>query len=42
MVVYARNIPLVSNIKDVIDVVINVVIFVVVDVVWSTFGKKQW
>ena len=34
---------MVSNIKDVIDVVVNVVIFVIiVDVVWSTFGKKQW
>ena len=43
MVVYTRNLPLVSNIKDVIDVVVNVVIFVVVvHVFWSKFGKKQW
>ena len=34
---------MVSNIKDVIDVVVNVVIFVVVaHVFWSKFGKKQW
>ena len=34
---------MVSKINDVIDVVVNVVIFVVVvDVVWSKFGKKQW
>ena len=44
-----KNLPLkfgqnlVSNIKDVIDVVVNVVIFVVVvNVFWSKFGKKQW
>ena len=49
VVVDARHLPLkfgqylVSDIKDVIGVVVNVVIFVVVvDVVWSKFGKKQW